>query len=457
MRKLEFFSTGDYNKALNFGSPTPRIAKKRDAVYNKVMENVDLIRETAKQLGLFSASVDMQGSQLGVALKEASMKAYLESYAGYIAIERPLTQMKELIVYKDMVTKGTGRVVMPMIGKQDPRGTAEAKTTSTIPVGTPVGTIELGSAVVPGSVMIVAILNGDGATIIDDRKGTLLAAGGVLKTGTIDYNTGKIEYETGVAPIAGDEFKITYSKDMLPSNTPERIKPVQHYFEITAKVNKFEYEFDLITAAINTKSLGSDLAADMQDAVKDEHLMSINNQLVKALKEGYAGTTLTIDLSSFSVAAGRFDSLLRTFASGLTSVDTALGKKTYKAVVATAYVVGDGLGDVFASMTDSDYWVPNNTGFINGLIGFYKGRAVLRHLSLDRFEGFAVHKTADGELAPTALGIFLPATDLPLVGNFNNTNEIAGGIYAVEGADLLTSDLAMRFEILMPADWMGNN
>lgn len=454
MKKLEFFSTGDYNKSLKFGSPSQLVANKRNLVYEQVMNNVTLVKEAASRLGLFSnTSMDMQGSTLGVSLKEASIKAYLSSFAGYISIERPLSQMRELIVYKDMLTKGTGRVVMPMIGVQEPRGTAENKVTNIIPIATATGVIELGVAVVPGSVMIVATIGGNLSTIVDDRKGALLAAGGVLTVGTINYTTGRVNYTTAVAPIAADKLVIAFNKDSLVAAPETRIKPKQQYFDITAKVNKFEYEFDIISSAINTKTLGSDLAADMKTAVQDEHVMAINDQLVKSVKYGYTGNTLTVELSTFSVQGGFFDTLVRVFNSSLVSIDSALAAKTYKIVQATAYLVGNGLASLFGSM-EGDYWVPNNSGFVNGLIGFYKGRAVLRHLTCTDWEGFAVHKTADGELAPTALGILLPATDLPLVGNFNNTNEVAGGIYSVEGADLLTSDLIQRFEVVMPSDWM---
>lgn len=454
-KRIEYFSSANYTKTLNFGSPTKAIAAKRDAVYNTVMGNVEAVKQVAASLGLFSStSIDMQGGTLGVALREASLRAYLDSFAGYIAIERPLTQMKELIVYNDKITKGTGRRVAPFIGQQNPRGLAESKASYEIPVGDKDLTIELGCGIVPGSLMITATVAGETNTIIDDRKGNLLAAANIITEGKIDYNTGKLVVTFVGEPVADDVLKIHFNKDKYLENTPDRIKAVQNYFEITAKVNKFEYEMDIIAAAINQKSLGTDLAADLRDTIKDEHQMSINDQLVHAIKDNYEGTTLTIDLSTFTVASGRFDSMMKVFNSGLTSVDSAIARNCWKIVAATAYVVGNGLASLYQSIEDSNIWVPNNSGFVNGLVGFYKGRAVLRHLYCDDFEGFAIHKTANGELAPTALGIYLPATDLPIVGNFNNTNEIAGGLYAVEGADTLTNDLVQRFTVAMPADWM---
>lgn len=458
MSEIKFFASNEYTKGLNFGSPTQQIAQRRNAVYNNVMGNVELIRNKMKGTKMFSSSVDMQGSELGVALKEASIKAYLDSFAGYIAVEASLSQMTQVIVYKDMVTKGTNQVTLPMIGAQNPRSGAQATKTHTIPVATAAGTVDLNSAVVPGTIMIIATINGATSTIVDDRKGNLLGQGNVLKAGVVDYNTGKITYETAVTPVANDKFIISFSQDVrvVTDATPnKRIKPRQGSFLINAQVNSFEYEFDVISNALATKTLGSqDLGADMQQAVKDEHLMWINNQLVRTLVDNYAHNTLTIDLSSFSVAAGMYDSLIRVFNASMTSVDTALAKRTWKVVAATSYVVGTGLSDLFNSMKADENWVPNNTGFINGLVGFYKGRAVLRHNEVDPWTGYAIHKTPDGELAPVGLGILLPATDLPLVGNFNGTHEVAGGIYSAEGVSNVTGELVQAFKVKMPSDWI---
>lgn len=458
MAEIKFFSSSEYQKSLNIGSPTQQIAQRRNNVYNSIMANVETIRNYNKGLGLFSSSVDMQGSQLGVTLKEASLKAYLDSFAGYVAIEANLSQFTQVITYKDKVTKGTNQVVLPMIGQQNPRSGAQASKTHTIPVSTPSGTVNLNSALVPGTIFIIATINGATTTIVDDRKGKLLSEGGVLKVGTVDYNTGAIAYETVATPVANDKFVISYSQDVrvvTDATQNKRIKPRQGNFLINAQVNAFEYEFDVISDALNAKTIGgTSLGEDMAQAVKDEHLMWINNELTRNIVNNYQHNTLTIDLSAFSVNAGMYDSLIRVFNSSMTSVDTALAKRTWKVVAATAYLVGTGLGDLFQSMKADEHWVPNNTGFINGLIGFYKGRAVLRHNEVGEWDGYAIHKTPDGELAPVGLGILLPATDLPLVGNFAGTHEIAGGIYSAEGVSTVTTELVQKFTVKMPTDWV---
>jgi len=450
---LVFFDSPEFNKGVRLSSSTKMVSEHRKNVYEKVMENESALRSVARSLGYFSAMDDANPATLGVALKEASLKAYINSIVGYIAVESPMTQMQELKVYTDVVTK-SGAKVLPMIGVDAPRTRSEHK--ATFPM-TPAGTtfeFDLVQQITPGSVLITLTLNGATTTVVDDRRGKLLAQGGVLTTGTITYATGKINIVTAVAAILDDNAIINCAFDKTVDLSSGRTKAKQGYYNIAAGVNKFEFEADLIASMITQKTVGTDIVAKLKQSVYDEQILGINNSLVKAITEGYAGNTLTIDLSTFSIAAGLFDSLLRVFISGLVSVDSALAARTYKVIAATAYIVGKGLSDLFESLDADQGWVANTTGYVNGLVGFYKGRAVIRHLDLDDYEGYAIHKTPEGELAPVALGILLPATDLPLVGNFNNTNEVAGGIYSVDGAVPLELELAQKFVLEMPADWM---
>lgn len=455
MKDLKFFSEETYSKSLSFSSPSSQIARKRNEVYNRVMANFFSVRDRMKESGMMFSSMDLQEATMGVTLKEASLQAYLNSFAGYIAIERPLTQMKELLVYKDMITKGTGRVVMPFIGKQEPRTLAEKIQVESI---TQDNSLTLNMSIVPGSLMIT-MSNNDGSkvtTVTDNRKGDLLGEGGVLATGSaINYATGELTLK--LVDTTYTKARVSYSRDGVADESATRIKPRSNHFLIEAKINKFEYEYNIIQDALEAKTIGSSSAEDVKQAVRDEHQEAINNGLVETLIDNYAGTTLTISLDSFSVAAGMFDSLIRTFKAGLTAVDSAIAAKCYKVIAASAYVVSNSVSDMFCCLDQDQDWVVNNTGFVNGLVGFYKGRAVLRHLAVDEKDGegygYAVHKTVDGELAPVALGILLPATDLPLVGNYNNTSEVAGGIYSVEGVSMLTSDLVQKFKLELPSDW----
>ena len=458
---LQYFDNAEFQRGLKLSTLGNENAQaQRLDVYKGAMGNLDTLRDIVAKLKMFDANIDPLNaventapSAMGVALAEATLKAQINSIVGYVAIERSMSQMTQMLVYRDVITK-RGASIMPMIGPDNPRGRAGQKYQGSVVVGNANITIELGNKIVGGQVSISLKLGDKTYPMMDDRKGNLLAPGGVINSGKVNYETGSIEIVlTTVAP-ADSTIEICYVLDKTVGQDGNRTTIKQGYFEIKAKINKFEFEADLITAMISQKTVGGDIVADLQQSVMDEQILSINDQLVDTLRRNYTGTTMSIDLSAFSIQGGFFDSMMKVFNAGLASVDNAIAERCYKAVNANAYIIGNGLATLFQSLEDAQGWVPNNTGYVNGVIGFYKGRAVIRHLHLDKFEGYAVHKTPNGQLAPLGYGILLPVTNLPLVGNFANTNEVASGIYSVDGTNTVAMDLAQRFTVSMPADWM---
>ena len=455
MNTLKFFDSVEFSEGIKMSSLNEKVAAQRAHVYHEAMGNLETLQGIVRKMQMFdglNAAENMQASQMGVALAEASLKAQINSIVGYVAIERSMTQMSQNLVYRDIITKG-GASVMPMIGADYPRQRAAQTYKADITQSETSISVELGNALTPRGINITLTLGSASHSLMDDGKGNLLAAGGIISAGTVDYETGAIAITLTTGAPAESKIQIDYCVDKTQAEGNNRTTPKQGYFNITAKINKFEFEADLITAMISQKTLGGDVVADLQQSVYDEQVLSINNQLIRTLKDHYAGSTQLIDLSAFSVAGGFYSSLLQTFNAGLTRVDAALAQNTYKVIAASAYVVGNGLAALFMSMEDAQGWVANNTGYVNGIIGFYKGRAVIRHLYCDSFEGYALHKTADGQLAALGYGILLPATNLPLVGNFAATNEVASGIYAVDGTSMITTQLAQRFIVKVPADF----
>lgn len=458
MNKLEFFDSTDFEQGLKLSTYGNDLAMQaRQKVYFDAMDNLSTLQQLNAKLHNFDATGELNATEnlapsaMGIALAEATMKAQINSIVGYVAIERSMTQMSQMLVYRDIITK-TGASVMPMIGQDNPRQRANKTYSAKLAASTDY-TVTL-DKMVAGSLAITVVKGGKTYPIVDDRKGNLLAAGGLLASGsTINYETGKLTIKFSETAAATDTIKICYAVNR-EAQTNDRTTLKQGYFNINATINKFEFEADLITAMISQKTVGGDVIAELQQAVQDEQVLSINNKLVDTLRANYAGTTLTIDLSAFSIAGGFFDSLLKVLNTGLQSVDNAIAKRCYKAVAATSYIVGNGAATLFQSMEDAQGWVANASGYVNDVIGFYKGRAVIRNLNCDDFECFAIHKSANGQVAPLGYGILLPATNLPLVSNFANTNEIASGIYSVDGVNTVALPLAQRFELKMPTDWM---
>lgn len=451
--ELKYFDTEEFKNGLSLTSGNEIAAKQRLSVYQGALENLETLRQLNIRLRHFddlNAVENMAPSAMGIALAEATMKAQINSLTGYLAIERSMTQMQQNLVYRDVITKA-GASVMPLIGPDNPRTRANKIYEANYTAGTQYS-ITL-DAIVPGSVAITTKIDGDTYQMMDDRNGMILAIPGLLVDGTVNYETGALDLEFANAVAATDSIKICYqlNRDLGQGNNRTTIK--QGYFPIKAAINKFEYETDLITAMISQKTVGGDVIADLQQATTDEQILSINTKLAETLKNSYTGNTLTIDLSAFSVESGFADSMLKVLNMGLSAVDNAIAGRCYKAVAATAYVVGNGAATMFMSLEDAQGWVANNTGYVNDVIGFYKGRAVIRHLYMDPFECYAIHKTANGELAPLGYGLLLPVTNLPIVGNFANISEVAGGLYSVDGVSPVAGALVQRFVIQMPQNW----
>jgi len=281
-----------------------------------------------------------------------------------------------------------------------------------------------------------------------------LAEAGVLEAGTVDYESGTIVIKFPADTVVdNDKLIINYDYDATVDDNTQRKKVKYKHFLLKAVPQKFEYEYDIIQAAIAGKSIGTSFITDLKQSVEDEHTMVLNDTLVKKIVDNYTYDTFTIDLSGFSLAAGNMKSLIRVFKKGLTTVDSKLKNRVWKLTKATALIVGSDVSDLFLQFDSTDGWIPNKTSYIDGFIGMYNDCVVLEHHSIPADEGYAIIKTKDGLIAPVGLGIFLPATDLPNVGNFLNTTEIAGGIYHVEGVESQAKELVQRFKVEFPSDW----
>ena len=62
---------------------------------------------------------------------------------------------------------------------------------------------------------------------------------------------------------------------------------------------------------------------------------------------------------------------------------------------------------------------------------------------------YAIHKTHDGQMAPLARGIYMPLTDTPTIGNYNNPTQMASGIYYQEGVRYMAPELVQKVTFKM--------
>jgi hypothetical protein len=118
------------------------------------------------------------------------------------------------------------------------------------------------------------------------------------------------------------------------------------------------------------------------------------------------------------------------FVSQLIEVESILAQKAVKGVRTTAYVAGADASNMFQKCTAIGKFEKNDKAtYINDLLGWYDGVPVLRTTDIAKGDVYAIHKTVDGQMAPLARGIYLPLTDTPTIGNYNNPTQINDLIY----------------------------
>ena len=133
----------------------------------------------------------------------------------------------------------------------------------------------------------------------------------------------------------------------------------------------------------------------------------------------------------------------------LVNVETMLASKAVKGVDVTAYVAGLQACNQFQKGSVIGKWERNTKmTYISDLLGWYNGIPVLRSTDINETDGegtfYAIHKTKDGQMAPLARGIYMPLTDTPTVGNYNNPTQMAAGIYYQEGTKYMAPELVQK-------------
>jgi hypothetical protein len=183
----------------------------------------------------------------------------------------------------------------------------------------------------------------------------------------------------------------------------------------------------------------------------DQYHIRRNTKLALAILNGYVGNSYEIDLSKFSLATSEYPAYINCFINMLEGIDQAIANRLGSVMNATAYLVGKDVKYAFTTLSASKDWVPNTKAtYVVGLVGWWKSRPVVYSDKLAADEAFAACKTADGNLAPIISGQFLPLSNLPTIGDYDNISKFSTGIYSMESLDMLTSELLQRFTVKLP-------
>ena len=295
-----------------------------------------------------------------------------------------------------------------------------------------------------------------------------MAVAGKISNGTINYLNGRIEFSLTTA-LTGDPTKesilVVGKEDVTgtPCNTvgasnahanDKRFVAKMQQIGLSTVPDMLVAEYNIAALGAMKKATGSDMATFLFTKLRELYTKMINYKLVSTLEEGYIGNTMNdLDLSAGSTGIESkfhdYRSRVDIFDAYLINVESALATKAVKGVKTTAYVAGNQASNHFQKGGMIGKFEKNTKmTYINDLLGWYDGVPVLRSTDIDEAPGegtfYAIHKTADGQMAPLARGIYMPLTDTPTIGNYNNPTQMASGIYYQEGTKYMAPELVQK-------------
>ena len=401
----------------------------------------------------------------------ASVASYVSSFAGYMSIERDFDQPNGLFYWFDVLGVTDMRPVVPNLGVdqyQDIQSMGAFKLEVTPVATNPAYSALVGRKIIPSTVRIKITKESGKLELIDNGQGELMAVSGAITAGTINYLNGKIEF-TLSTPLTGDTSKesiVVIGKEDVtgtPCNTTGASNAHANDKRFIAKMQQLGLstvpdmlvaEYNIAALGAMKKATGADMATFLFTKLRELYTKMINYKLVNTLQEGYKGNTMSdLDLSaSSSDIVSKFHdyrSRVDIFDAYLINVESALATKAVKGVTTTAYVAGNQACNQFQKGGMIGKFKKNDKmTYINDLLGWYDNVPVLRSTDIEEAPGegtfYAIHKTKDGQMAPLARGIYMPLTDTPTIGNYNNPTQMASGIYYQEGTKYMAEELVQK-------------
>ena len=403
----------------------------------------------------------------------ASVASYVSSFAGYMSVERDFDQPNGLFYWFDVLGVTDLRPVIPNLGVDsyqniNAMGAFELEIT---PAASAAYSSLIGRKLIPGSVRIKVKTATDSFELIDNGQGTFMAVAGKLGASDINYLNGKVTFTLAKALAgtpASESITVIGKEDVTgtPSNTTgasnahandKRFIAKMQQIGLSTTPDMLVAEYNIAALGAMKKATGSDMATFLFTKLRELYTKMINYRLVSTLENGYGesgGTALTdLDLSTTSTGLSKqfmdYRSRVDMFDAYLIDVETALASKAVKGVNTTAYVAGSAAANQFQKGGMIGKFEKNTKmTYINDLLGWYDGVPVLRSTDVTEASGYgtfyAIHKTADGQMAPLARGIYMPLTDTPTIGNYSNPTQMASGIYYQEGVRTMAPELVQK-------------
>lgn len=474
MNYSDYLQTGKMKSALVGSSVSPVDAGCRMSEYAKMFSRAEEINNMFQTPNLLQKNFSgyAETPLLSTQYFNASVASFVSSFAGFMSIERDFEQPTGLFYWFDVLGVTDMRNVIPNLGRdnyQDIQSMGGFEDNITVVDSQTAYTFVTGRKIIPSTVRVKITTATEKFELIDNGQGEFMAVAGKIATSSINYMNGKIEFELGAALAPATDTIVLVGKEDVtgtPSCTNGADNRHANDKRFTAKMQQLGLTTvpDMLVAEYNIASLGalkkatnSDMATFLFTKLRELYTKMINYKLVSTLEENYTGDVMdTLDLSQSAMTGQFYDyrSRVDLFDAYLINVESALATKAVKGVTTTAYVAGNAAANQFQKGGMIGRWEKNTKStYINDLLGWYNGIPVLRSTDIKEAEGegtfYAIHKTADGQMAPLARGIYMPLTDTPTIGNYANPTQMAAGIYYQEGTRMMAPELVQKVTFKM--------
>jgi len=473
----EFMNTPQMFDALRASSVSNEDANLRGREYAKMFARNDEMRD---MLGMSDGNLFQKTFSgyaetplLSTQYFNASVASYVSSFAGFMSIERDFDQPNGLFYWFDVLGVSDLRTVIPNMGPDNYQDIQTMGYFEEVPEqqNNPEQKLVFGRKLIPGTIRVKVETDDQKFELIDNGQGSFMAIPGVLSEGKINYLAGAYEFKLNVTPksikIVGKEDvtgtpSCTTGADNRHANDKRFIAKMQQ-IALNTVPDMLVAEYNIAALGAMKKATGSDMATFLFTKLREIYTKTINYKLVKTLEDGYNGDTMNeLDLSNGPTGlAGQFydyRSRVDLFEAYLVDVESTLAQKAVKGVTTTAYIAGANASNQFQKGAVIGKWEKNTKmTYISDLLGWYNGIPVLRSTDIkeEKVDGvqtgtfYAIHKTHDGQMAPLARGIYMPLTDTPTIGNYNNPTQMASGIYYQEGVRYMAPELVQKVSFKM--------
>lgn len=470
MNYQEMLQTPQMREALLKSSVSHEDAQLRGAEYAKMFSrNADMKEAINSSFGLTQKTFSgyAETPLLSNQYFNASVASYVSSFAGFMSIERDFDQPNGLFYWYDVLGVSDMRNIIPNLGPDDYQDiqTMGGFVFEVTVEATAAFSALVGRKLIPGTIRVKIVNGSSKFELVDNGQGIFLAPAGTLAAGSINYLNGKVDFTlaTAMTVAAGNKITIVGKEDVTgtPCNTEgasnahandKRFMAKMQQLGLSTVPDMLVAEYNIAALGAMKKATGSDMASFLFGKLREIYTKTINYKLVSTLEEGYVGNVMNdLDLSKTAMKEEFYDyrSRVDLFDAYLIDVESALAEKAVKGVMTTAYVAGLRASTQFSKANMIGKWKRNtDMTYISDLLGWYDGIPVLRSTDIHEDAGeavfYAIHKTPDGQMAPLARGIYMPLTDTPTIGNYNNPTQMAAGIYYQEGTKYLAPELVQK-------------